>query len=74
MLLDENLEMYDRYAALFALRNEGGMEAVRAIIAALGCQSALLKHEVTHIVKCTCIEKLVCNTVCLGILFDLFHV
>lgn len=49
MLLDENLAMYDRYAALFALRNEGGTEAVRAIISALQCQSALLKHEVAYV-------------------------
>ncbi|MCO5585668.1 hypothetical protein L7F22_039604 [Adiantum nelumboides] len=49
MLLDENLAMYDRYAALFALRNDGGMEAVRAIISALQCQSALLKHEVAYV-------------------------
>ena len=45
-LLDEKEEMYERYAALFSLRNRGGKEAVRAIISALGCQSALLKHEV----------------------------
>ncbi|KAI5059180.1 hypothetical protein GOP47_0025499 [Adiantum capillus-veneris] len=49
MLLDENLAMYDRYAALFALRNDGGMEAIRAIISALQCQSALLKHEVAYV-------------------------
>lgn len=49
MLLDENLAMYDRYAALFALRNEGGTEAVRAIISALRSQSALLKHEVAYV-------------------------
>ena len=45
-LLDEKEDMYERYAALFSLRNRGGKEAVRAIISALGCQSALLKHEV----------------------------
>jgi deoxyhypusine monooxygenase len=38
--------MYARYAALFSLRNRGGREAIRAIISALECQSALLKHEV----------------------------
>ena len=38
--------MYDRYAALFALRNNGGAEAIGAIIDALGANSALLRHEV----------------------------
>lgn len=49
VLLDDNQDMYERYAALFALRNEGGHDAVEAIIAALGCQSALLKHEVAYV-------------------------
>lgn len=38
--------MYERYSALFALRNHGGDEAVTAIIDSLGSQSALLRHEV----------------------------
>lgn len=38
--------MYERYAALFALRNDGGNEAVTAIIDSLGSKSALLRHEV----------------------------
>lgn len=39
--------MYDRYAALFALRNHGGDEAITAIIDSLGANSALLRHEVS---------------------------
>jgi len=39
--------MYERYAALFALRNDGGDAAVSAIVAALGVKSALLRHEVS---------------------------
>ena len=46
MLLDEERRMYERYSALFALRNHGGEEAVSAIIDSLGATSALLKHEV----------------------------
>lgn len=46
-LLDEEKGMYERYAALFALRNQGGDEAVAAIIDSLGAKSALLKHEVS---------------------------
>lgn len=46
VLLDEEKGMYERYAALFALRNHGGDEAVSAIVDSLGAKSALLKHEV----------------------------
>lgn len=46
LLLDEEKGMYERYAALFALRNDGGNDAVAAIIDSLGSKSALLKHEV----------------------------
>ena len=42
--------MYERYSALFALRNRRTPQAVEAIIAALGCSSALLRHEVR---RCT---------------------
>ena len=45
-MLDEKKGMYERYAALFALRNNGGEEAVTAIIESLGSRSALLRHEV----------------------------
>ena len=38
--------MYERYAALFALRNDGGDYAVSAIVESLGVKSALLRHEV----------------------------
>lgn len=49
VLLDEAKGMYERYAALFALRNNGGDEAVSAIIDSLGAKSALLKHEVCQV-------------------------
>jgi len=39
--------MYERYAALFALRNDGGDATVSAIVAALGVKRALLRHEVS---------------------------
>ncbi|PKI64103.1 hypothetical protein CRG98_015547 [Punica granatum] len=41
--------MYERYAALFALRNHGGDDAIMAIVDSLGCQSALLRHEVAYV-------------------------
>lgn len=48
-LLDEKEKLHERYAALFGLRNRGGMEAVDAIIASLKCKSELLKHEVAYV-------------------------
>lgn len=49
VLLDENERMFDRYAALFALRNKGGPEAVAALGAVFKSRSALLKHEVAYV-------------------------
>ncbi|CAN6461587.1 unnamed protein product [Victoria cruziana] len=49
VLLDENASLYERCAALFALRNHGGKEAVDAIIASLGAGSPLLRHEVAYV-------------------------
>lgn len=49
LLLNEQESMYERYAALFALRNDGGDGAVSAIVAALGVKSALLRHEVAYV-------------------------
>lgn len=46
VLLDETKSMYERYAALFALRNLGEEEATSAIVESLGANSALLRHEV----------------------------
>ncbi|XP_010524937.1 PREDICTED: deoxyhypusine hydroxylase [Tarenaya hassleriana] len=49
VLLDETTGMYERYAALFALRNHGGEDSVSAIVDSLGSNSALLKHEVAYV-------------------------
>uniref|UniRef100_A0A0D3HWZ0 Deoxyhypusine hydroxylase n=1 Tax=Oryza barthii TaxID=65489 RepID=A0A0D3HWZ0_9ORYZ len=49
LLLNEQEIMYERYAALFALRNDSGDAAVSAIVAALGVKSALLRHEVAYV-------------------------
>ncbi|KAL9663149.1 hypothetical protein QQ045_027988 [Rhodiola kirilowii] len=49
ILLDEDKGMYERYSALFALRNEGSQEAVCAIIDSLAAKSALLRHEVAYV-------------------------
>ncbi|EFJ53045.1 deoxyhypusine hydroxylase [Volvox carteri f. nagariensis] len=49
VLLDEKKRMFDRYSALFALRNKGGKDAVAALGAVFGARSALLKHEVAYV-------------------------
>jgi deoxyhypusine monooxygenase len=46
LLLNELENMYERYAALFALKNDGGDYVVSAIFEVLGVKSALLRHEV----------------------------
>ncbi|GAA0142575.1 lyase [Lithospermum erythrorhizon] len=49
ILLNEDQGMYGRYAALFALRNNGEDDAVSAIIESLDAKSALLRHEVAYV-------------------------
>ncbi|KAF9608123.1 hypothetical protein IFM89_006050 [Coptis chinensis] len=49
VLLDEERDMYQRYAALFALRNRCEDVAVSAIVDSLGARSALLRHEVAYV-------------------------
>lgn len=49
ILLDEDKSMYERYAALFALRNLGQDRSVSAIVESLGANSALLRHEVAYV-------------------------
>ncbi|EYU46477.1 hypothetical protein ABFS83_04G039100 [Erythranthe nasuta] len=49
VLLNEKKSMYERYAALFALRNLGEDEAISAIVESLGANSALLRHEVAYV-------------------------
>lgn len=48
-LVDEEARIFDRYRAMFALRNKGGREAVNALGEAFASQSALLKHEVAYV-------------------------
>ena len=47
IILDENARMFDRYSALFALRNKGGKEAVGVLVEVFKAKSALIKHEVS---------------------------
>ncbi|KAJ7992939.1 hypothetical protein DPEC_G00267270 [Dallia pectoralis] len=45
-LLDESLALFERYRAMFALRNLGTEEAVLALGDGLNCSSALFRHEI----------------------------
>lgn len=49
ILLDEKRPMFERYQALFSIRNKGGAEAVDVLGEAFGASSALLKHEVAYV-------------------------
>ncbi|KIY68017.1 Deoxyhypusine hydroxylase [Cylindrobasidium torrendii FP15055 ss-10] len=48
-LLDTSLPLFDRYRAMFALRNIGNAEAVDALAAGFADQSALFKHEIAFV-------------------------
>ncbi|XP_032937917.1 deoxyhypusine hydroxylase isoform X1 [Catharus ustulatus] len=49
ILLDESQELFDRYRAMFALRNVGGQAAVLALAEGLRCGSALFRHEIGYV-------------------------
>ncbi|XP_033052939.1 deoxyhypusine hydroxylase [Trachypithecus francoisi] len=48
-LLDESRPLFERYRAMFALRNAGGEEAALALAEGLHCGSALFRHEVGYV-------------------------
>lgn len=49
ILLDESLPLFERYRAMFALRNLGNEEAVLALGEGLQCSSALFRHEIGYV-------------------------
>jgi len=50
ILLDEkNKTLFERYRALFALRNIGNDQAVLAICEGFQCSSALFRHEIAFV-------------------------
>lgn len=49
ILLDENRSLFERYRAMFALRNIGSDEAVLAICQGFQSSSALFRHEVAFV-------------------------
>lgn len=48
-LTDDSASIFERYRALFALRNKGGKKAIAALGASFSSSSALLKHEVAYV-------------------------
>ncbi|XP_028627623.1 deoxyhypusine hydroxylase isoform X2 [Grammomys surdaster] len=48
-LLDEGRPLFERYRAMFALRNVGGEEAALALADGLRCGSVLFRHEVGYV-------------------------
>ncbi|KAM7013038.1 deoxyhypusine hydroxylase [Tautogolabrus adspersus] len=49
ILLDESLPLFERYRAMFALRNLGNEEAVLALGDGLQCSGALFRHEIGYV-------------------------
>nr|NVI76158.1 nero [Cucujiformia] len=49
ILFDDKLLLFDRYRAMFALRNLGTQSSVKILGEALKCGSALFRHEVAFV-------------------------
>ncbi|KAI8803973.1 armadillo-type protein [Cladochytrium replicatum] len=48
-LMDVNLPLFDRYRAMFALRNDGSEDAVLALASGFADDSALFRHEIAYV-------------------------
>lgn len=46
ILLDESRPLFERYRAMFSLRNKGDEDSVLALADGLKCHSALFRHEI----------------------------
>lgn len=49
ILLDESRPLFERYRAMFALRNKGEKDSVLALADGLKCRSALFRHEIAYV-------------------------
>jgi len=64
ILLDENRSLFERYRAMFALRNIGNDEAVLAICEGFQASSALFRHETAFVLgqlQSTCSIPALCQ-------------
>ncbi|KAK4052050.1 deoxyhypusine hydroxylase [Microbotryomycetes sp. JL201] len=48
-LMDTSLPLFERYRAMFALRNDGSKEAVLALATGFEDESALFRHEIAYV-------------------------
>ncbi|KAF0298350.1 Deoxyhypusine hydroxylase [Amphibalanus amphitrite] len=48
-LLDDSVPLFERYRAMFTLRNRGDAESVTALADGLRCGSALFRHEIAYV-------------------------
>nr|KAI8749716.1 deoxyhypusine hydroxylase-like [Biomphalaria glabrata] len=64
-LLDDSLPLFQRYRAMFTLRNIGTTEAVLALAEGLRCKGALFRHEIAYVLgqiqSDACIKQLQAN-------------
>lgn len=49
ILLDENAKLFERYRAMFSLRNIQTVESINALGNGLKCKSALFRHEIAFV-------------------------
>ncbi|XP_067047374.1 deoxyhypusine hydroxylase-like [Acropora muricata] len=49
ILLDESCPLFERYRAMFSLRNKGDEDSVLALADGLKCRSALFRHEIAYV-------------------------
>ncbi|KAJ3213072.1 hypothetical protein HDU67_003420 [Dinochytrium kinnereticum] len=49
ILLDDKLPLFERYRAMFALRNRGDVESVQALARGFNDDSALFRHEIAFV-------------------------
>lgn len=49
ILLDESRSLFERYRAMFSLRNKGDEDSVLALADGLKCRSALFRHEIAYV-------------------------
>lgn len=58
-LIDESLPLFDRYRAMFSLRNLNTAESAKALSTGFKCSSALFRHEIGFVLGQMCNENVV---------------
>jgi HEAT repeat protein len=60
---DQSLPLFDRYQAMFSLRNNGGKAAVLALATAFADPSPLFRHEVAYVLGQLQVRARACDDV-----------